>query len=480
MNYRMIGYMVGRMMLIGAALMVLPLIVGLIEGDGTLAAFLIPATAMGAAGGAMSARRPKRDTLYAKEGMLVVAVVWLVMSAFGALPFVISGQITSYVDALFETVSGFTTTGATVLLDIEALSRSMAFWRSFTHWIGGMGVLVFALAVLPKHENHSIHLLRAEAPGPMVGKLVARMHVTARILYGIYVLMTLILVVLLMAGGMSFYDSLLHAFSTAGTGGFSNYTASVAQFDSVYIETVISVFMLLFGVNFNLFYLILLGKVREVFQSEELRWFVAIVAVASVIIALDIVHMYGSFAESIRHAFFSVSSIITTTGFVTQDFGRWPEFSQYLLLLLMLCGACAGSTGGGLKVSRVIMVFKIVANEFRRVLHPRSVTSVKLEGKAVDKNVVSGLHSYLVLYITMMVASMLVLALFEEDFTTVVTGVITCFNNVGPGLGEIIGPSGSFAALSDPAKLVLCFDMLAGRLEIYPMLTFLLPGLWRK
>jgi trk system potassium uptake protein TrkH len=403
--------------------------------------------------------------------MAVVACAWLSMSLFGALPYFLSGEITSFADCIFETASGLTTTGATIMDDIEGTSRACLFWRSFTHWIGGMGVLVFMLAVLPQGDTRTMHIVRAESPGPTVGKLAAKMSFSVRILYGMYLILTALEAVLLLFGGMPLFDAVTTAFSTAGTGGFAITNNSIADYNSPYIECVVMVFMLLFSVNFTIFYLLLTKKIKQVFKNEELRVFLCICICSILLIAVNILQTYGNFLQALRYAGFQVLSIISTTGFATADYTQWPVFSQILLLLLMFVGGCAGSTGGGLKVSRVIILFKTALREIRCVLNPRSVVIVRCEGKALDKDVLRGVSSYFILYSFLSGISMLLLSLDGQDALTTITAVITCLNNVGPGLGTEIGPSGNFAGFSSGAKLLLSMDMLLGRLEIYPILV---------
>ena len=473
----MIGFIIGRILLVEAALLVLPMAVSLGYGE-SAEPFLIPALALVLAGLLLSNRHPQRTALYARDGLAIVALAWIAMSVFGALPFYLSRQIPSFVDCLFETVSGFTTTGASILTEIEHLGRGVLFWRSFTHWIGGMGVLVFVMAILPMTDGHGMHLLRAEVPGPSVGKLVSRMSDTAKILYGIYFCMTLIEIGFLLFGGMSLFDACIHAFGTAGTGGFSCRNLSVGAYQSPYFDVVIGVFMLLFGINFNLYYFLLIRRFRDVFRSEELRTYLLVVAAAVGAIAVDVVHLYGSFAESLRHAFFQVSSIITTTGFATVDFNTWPTFSKAILVILMFIGACAGSTGGGIKVARVVILFKTSLSDMRRMLHPNAVTTVRFEGKPLGERNVRSVHLFLTVYLLVFTVSCLLLSLEQFDLITTFTAVASCMNNIGPGL-EIVGPMGNFSAFSSPGKLLLAFNMLVGRLEIFPMLLLFAPSIWK-
>lgn len=474
----MIAFVIGRILLTEAALMALPMAVALLCGE-AVRPFVLPALALVAVGLLSSGRRPKRTSIYARDGFAVVALAWVLMSIFGAVPFVISGDIPHFVDAFFETVSGFTTTGSTILTEVEHLTRSGLFWRSFTHWIGGMGVLVFVMAILPMTDGHGMHLMRAEVPGPSVGKLVSRMSDTAKILYGIYFVMTVIEIVLLLAGGMPLFDACIHAFGTAGTGGFSSRNLSVGAYQSAYFDIVIGVFMLLFGVNFNLYYFLLIRRFRDVFRSEELRAYLLIVAAAVLAIAVDVVHVYGSFFTSLRHAFFQVASIITTTGFGTVDFNTWPTFSKAILVVLMFVGACAGSTGGGIKVSRILILVKSSLADMRKMLHPNAVTTVRLEGKPLSEKSLRGAHVYLSVYVLVFVLSFLLLSLEQFDLVTTFTALAACINNIGPGL-EIVGPMGNFSGFSPAAKLLLSFDMLVGRLEIFPMLLLFAPSIWKR
>ena len=480
MNYRMIGFVIGRILLTEAALLMLPTAVAAVYGEAVLP-FLIPALLLAVIGLALGLRSPKRSSLYARDGFAVVALAWVLMSVFGALPFVISGDIPHFVDAFFETVSGFTTTGASILTEIEPLGRGVLFWRSFTHWVGGMGVLVFVMAILPMSagDGHGMHLMRAEVPGPSVGKLVSRMGDTAKILYGIYLVMTVIEIVLLLLGGMPLFDACIHAFGTAGTGGFSCRNLSVGAYDSAYFDVVISVFMLLFGINFNLYYFLLIRRFRDVFHSEELRAYLLIVVTAVLAIAADIVHIYGSVFRSLRYALFQVASIITTTGYATADFNTWPVFSQAILVILMFIGACAGSTGGGIKVARVVILCKTSLADMRKMLHPNAVTTVRFEGKPLSERNIRGVHLFLTVYILIFTVSVLLLSLERFDLITTFTAVASCMNNIGAGL-EMVGPMGNFSAFSPAAKLLLAFDMLVGRLEIFPMLLLCAPSIWKR
>lgn len=480
MNTKMIRYILGKMMGVEALLLLLPVIVGIIYGEKKeVVAFLIPIAILVFLFLLLGRKKPEKSTIYGRDGMMIVPSAWLLWSIFGALPFVISGAIPSYIDAFFETVSGFTTTGSTILTDIEALPQSMHFWRAFTHWIGGMGVLVFVMVLTSLDRKNTMHLMRAEVPGPEKDKLVPKMTDTARILYGMYFVLTVIEIILLLCGGMNLFDSMIHAFSTAGTGGFSNYAASVGHFNSAYIDYVIAIFMILFGVNFNLYYLLLLKEVKVVFKNEELRTYLGIIGVAAIVITLNICGQYESVLEAFRYTLFQIGAIITTTGFATADYCLWPMLSQCILLMLMVCGACASSTGGGIKVSRVIVIFKSIKKEIKQMVHPKSVNVIRVNGKKMDPELVKNIYIYMISYVVIMVASVLLISINNMDFGTTFTSVLTTMNNVGPGIGGV-GPTGSFADFSPFSKLVFCFDMLAGRLEIFPFLMFLTAFRWRK
>ncbi|MDB8851728.1 TrkH family potassium uptake protein [Peptostreptococcus anaerobius] len=481
MNYEMMLFVIMNIARVEGALMLLPALVALIYGENTVAGkILIIAVLCICLGSIFSRKRPKRSDIFVKDGLMIVGLAWVMFSLLGALPFYFTGAIPRFVDAFFETVSGFTTTGSTILTDIESLPYGIHFWRAFTHWVGGMGVLVFVMAVIPLAGSKSLNIMKAEVPGPTMDKIVPKTRQTAKILYLIYVVMTVAEVVLLVLGGMPLFDALIHTFSTAGTGGFSNKADSVSFYDSAYIDGVITVFMALFGVNFNLFYLLLLGKFARVFKSEELRTYIGIIAVATLLITINIYPMYGSFLTSFRYSSFQVTTIITTTGMMTTDFNLWPSFSKGILLMLMFVGACAGSTGGGLKVSRVLLLGKYIKSEIRKIVHPRSIVSVKVDGKVMDDTVIRSVTAYIMIYMSILVASYLMISLNELDLETTLTSVITCINNVGPGFGEIIGPTQNFSTLSDFSKLVLTLDMLIGRLEIYPILFIFSPRMFKR
>ena len=477
MNIRMIAQILGRVLLIMAALLLLPFVTGLVYAENVLP-FAVTIALTAAVGGALLLLRPRSREIYAREGFAAVGLSWLSMSLLGALPFVLSGDIPSFIDAFFETASGFTTTGASILNNVEGLSRAGLFWRSFTHWIGGMGVLVFLMAVMPMSGERSMHIMRAEVPGPTVGKLVPRAKETARILYLIYTGFTVIETVLLMCGGMSFYEALLHAFATAGTGGFSTRNASIAAFNSVYIETVIGVFLVLFGTNFNLFYLILIGRVREALRSEELHRYLEIIALCTALIVLGTHRLYGV-AQSLRHGFFIVMSTISTAGFCTQDYTRWPAWLQTMIVMLMFIGGCAGSTGGGLKLSRVMLLIRTAAADVGRVISPRRVNRVQMDGRRVTAETTGAVYSYTALVMLLLLFCTAVISLDGFDFTTNFTAALSCVSNVGPGLG-LVGPSGNFSIFSPLSKLVMAFTMLFGRLEIYAMLILFIPSAWKR
>ena len=474
----MIGFVIGRILVTEAALLVLPLIVALLYGEAAYP-FLIPMALLVLIGLLLGVRRPARTALYARDGLAIVALAWIAVSAFGALPFVISGDIPFYVDAFFETVSGFTTTGASILTEVESLSRGGLFWRSFTHWVGGMGVLVFVMAILPMSDGHGMHIMRAEVPGPTVGKLVSRMSDTAKILYGIYLALTLVEIALLLAGGMPLFDACIHSFGSAGTGGFSCRNLSVGAYQNPYFDIVIGIFMLMFGVNFNLYYFLLIRRFRDVFHSEELRSYLLIVAAAVVAITVDIAHLYDSVSTSLCHAFFQVSSIITTTGYATTDFNAWPTFSKGILVVLMFIGACAGSTGGAIKCSRVLLLLKCIRREIRQVVHPRSVNVVKLDGRVVDEDSLRSVQLFFAAYLFIALGATLLVSVDNFSFGTTFTAVVSCIGNVGPGL-ELVGPMGNYSAFSGFSKLVLSLCMLIGRLEVLPVLVLFSRNAWKR
>lgn len=477
----MVKYTIGRLLQVEAILLVAPLVVSLIYREEWKYpfSFLSISLLLLTIGYLLSSKKPIKKNMFAKEGFIIVSLSWILLSFFGSLPFVINGDIPRLIDAFFETSSGFTTTGSSILTDVEALAQSSLFWRSFTHLIGGMGILVFALAILPQIESESVHIMKAEVPGPVFGKLVSKLSSSARILYIIYLILTAVVVILLLFGGMNFFDALLHAFGAAGTGGFGIKNGSIASYDSAYIDYVLSFSMLIFGVNFNLFYLVLIGQIKEVLKSEELRWYIGIVLTAVTLICLNLFSHYDSFWRMFRDAFFSVSSIITTTGFSTADFGSWPVFSQTVLIILMFFGASAGSTAGGLKISRVAILWKTAVSEFKRNANPNRIVTIKYEGKPLDKEVKHSVTNYFVIYMIIFFALLLLISIDAPDFTSAFSAITATFNNIGPGLG-VVGPLASFADASDFSKLVLSFAMIAGRLEIFPILILFNRNTWRK
>ena len=480
MNYRMIGYLLGLVLLVEAALMTLPAAVSLIYAEDVMP-FIITIVLLFAASLPLVAFKPQKKRIFAKDGFIVVASAWILMSLFGALPFVISGAIPSYVDALFETVSGFTTTGASILQEIESLPRGILFWRSFTHWVGGMGVLVFMLAILPTAGGgQNVHLMRAEVPGPTKGKLVPKMRQSALILYGIYVLLTFIEFIALLFCRMPLYDAIVNSFATAGTGGFSVLNNSIGGYNNNAAEWVMAVFMILFGINFNLYYFVIIGRAREMFKSEEFKTYLALCFVSVAAIAVNTFNTVEKLGDCLRDAFFQVASIISTAGFATIDYdAAWPEFSKTILIVLTFIGACAGSTAGGLKLARVLIVFKGIICRARKILRPYSVNVVRLDGEAVPDDTVNSAMGYISIYGIIIVATMLLISVDGFDFTTNMTTALSCINNIGPGLGAV-GPAGNFSGFSVFSKLILSLVMLVGRLEIMPMLIFFSPMAWRK
>ncbi|MDD5954346.1 MAG: TrkH family potassium uptake protein [Firmicutes bacterium] len=478
MNYSMLRYLFGVVLLIEAAFLALPLVVSVIYWESSGICFLITMAVAGILGFLLTRWKPARRDMYAREGFVFTSVAWIVISLIGAVPFTLSGQIPSYLDAVFETVSGFTTTGASILTDVEALDNGMLFWRSFTHWLGGMGILVFMLALV-NMGGQANHLLRAESPGPTVSKMVPNMRKSTAILYGIYIAMTVLEVILLCLGGMPLFDSLCTSFGTAGTGGFGIKNASMGAYPSYYLQGVVSVFMVLFGINFNVYFFILMKKYAMAWRNSEVRVYLAIIAASTLVITVNILNLFPSVLDALHHAFFAVASIITTTGFSTADFDLWPQLSRLILVMLMVVGACAGSTGGGVKVSRMVILYRVLSSELHKLLHPRSVKVLTLDGKAVSRETIQGIQSYMTLYFLIAVGSMLLVSLDNHDFVTTVTSVVATLNNIGPGL-SLVGPTGNFSIFSAPAKIVLALDMLFGRLELFPMLILLMPSTWRK
>lgn len=481
MNYEMMLYVLMNIAKVEGLLMLIPGFVSLFYGELDVAKTIFSIAAFFTAiGFVFTIKKPKKADIFIKDGFLIVGIAWIAFSIIGCLPFYFTGSIPSFIDALFETVSGFTTTGSTILTDIEILPNGILFWRNFTHWIGGMGVLVFVMAIIPLAGSRSVNLMKAEVPGPTMDKIVPKTKQTAKILYCIYVGLTVLEVIFLLLGKMPFYDSVIHAFSTAGTGGFSSKGDSIGYYNSAYIDGVITVFMILFGINFNLFYLALLRRFTRLLKSEELWTYLSIIAVSTALITFNIRGLYPSIASAFRYASFQVAAIITTTGFMTADFNVWPMFSKAILLTLMLVGASAGSTGGGLKVSRVMIMFKHIRNEIKKLVHPKSIVTIKIDNKPIGTSVTSSVSGYLLVYWILIMISFLLVSMNELDLETTLTAVITCINNVGPGLGDIVGPTGNFSSLSTMSKSVLILDMLLGRLEIFPILLLFSPRMYKR
>ncbi len=480
MNFKMIFYTIGNMLKVEALLLILPLFVSLVYKENTYLSFLIPIALLTLVGFAISFKKPKNRTMYAREGLVIVGLSWILISLFGALPFVISKEIPNFINAFFETVSGFTTTGASILEDVEVLTKGMLFWRSFTHWVGGMGVLVFIMAILPSSDGDTIHILRAESPGPQVGKLVSKIKVNARILYLIYFAMTIIEIVLLLFGKMPLFDSIVHSFGTAGTGGFGIKNSSIGGYNN-YCQIVIGIFMILFGINFNIFYFLLIGNFRQALKSEELKWYLSIIFVAIALITLNIMISDTTkvLSTTLKDSFFQVASIITTTGFSTTDFNAWPELSRSILIVLMFFGACAGSTGGGIKISRIAILFKASGREVKKLIHPHSIQNIRFEGTSVKEDTVKGVFAYFSIFIIIFVLAVLLVSLDGKDFVTNFSSVAACINNIGPGLG-LVGPMGNYASFSYFSKIILILTMLVGRLEIFPILILFIPNMWKN
>lgn len=475
MNKSIIRYVLGHILIIEGALMLLPCLVALFYQERNGIYFLIVAALCEVIGFLMSRKKPKSYLIYTKEGCVTTALSWILLSIFGAIPFVLTGEIPSFTDALFETISGFTTTGASILSDVESLSHCSIFWRSFTHWIGGMGVLVFLLAIVPLSGGSNINLMKAESPGPTVGKLVPKVRYTARILYIIYFSLTLIQIALLLFGGMNLFDSVTISFGTAGTGGFSIKNDGMASY-SLYIKWVVTIFMTLFGVSFNAYYILLFSRDKKAFLIDEVKWYFIIILTATAIITIRIIGISKSFGTALTDSAFQVSSIITTTGFSTTDFDLWDETSKAILVLLMFIGACSGSTGGGIKVSRFVVAIKTIFKEITSFIHPRCVKKIKMDGKPVEHETIRSINVYFITFIMLFVISTLLVSLEGQGFITTFTSVTTCINNIGPGLDKV-GPTCNFGFLSPLTKYVLMFDMLAGRLELFPLLLLFHPTL---
>lgn len=479
MDTKIVRYILCRMLGVEAALLLVPVLVAVIYQEKCGIVFLIPIVILCLLFWVAGRKRPEHGQIYGKEGMVIVALAWILWSLFGAMPFTLSGYIPSYVDAFFETVSGFTTTGSSIIPDVEVLPHCLLFWRSFTHWIGGMGVLVFVLVVTSLDRKNSMHLMRAEVPGPEKDKLVPKAMSTARILYGMYLTLTVIEMVFLVIGGMNLFDSMIFSFGSAGTGGFSNYADSVAHFNSAYIDGVITVFCALFGVNFALFYFMILGDFKSILKNEELRTYILLIAGATAVIMLNIHSLYPTIGKSFRYAVFQVVTVITTTGYSTADFAQWPMFSKAVLMMLTVIGACASSTGGGIKVSRLLVGMKCVKREIVQLAHPKSVGIIRIGGKKVSSDVLRTIYIYFIAYVGILIGSVVLVSLDNFDFETTFSAVLTTLGNVGPGMAKV-GPMGNFAEFSPLSKLILCFDMLAGRLEIFPFLVLFTAPAWRR
>ena len=478
MNLSIVRYILGQVIRLEGILLLLPCMVGLIYRENCTIYFAVSVLICLLCGTLLSFRKPSNHIFYLKEGCVATSLSWICMSLFGCLPFYLSGEIPSFLDALFETVSGFTTTGSSILSDIESLSHASLFWRSFTHWVGGMGVLVFLLTILPIASGSNINLMKAESPGPSVGKLVPKIQNTAMILYAIYFAMTIAEILFLLMGKMPLFDAMTTAFGTAGTGGFGIKNDSIAGYSS-YIQWVITIFMMLFGVNFNAYYLILFGKLRQALKMEEVKYYLLIILCATLLITINILSMSKGFFDALTHSAFQVASIISSTGFSTVDFDLWPQTSRFILVCLMFVGACAGSTGGGIKVSRFVILIKTIHREFSSYIHPRSVHRIRMEDKTLDHGTIQSVSVYAITFLMIFVSSMFLVS-FEKDtdLLTTFTSVTTTLNNIGPGLA-LAGPTQNFGFFSPLSKCVFIFDMLAGRLELFPMLLLLHPGLWK-
>lgn len=478
MNRAIIRFILGSVLKIEAVLMLLPCIVALCYKEQEGLSFLLVAFLSGILGIILTISKPKNHVFYLKEGCIITSLSWILLSIVGAVPFVLTGEIPSFTNALFETISGFTTTGASILSDVEALSYTSLFWRSFTHWIGGMGVLVFLMAIIPLSGGSNIHLMKAESPGPSVGKLVPKMKHTARLLYLIYFGLTIIEIILLLTGGMPLFDSLTTTFGTVGTGGFGIKNSSIAGY-SPYLQWVITIFMILSGINFNAYYLIIFKQFKKAFTMEEVHAYIGIIVAATGIIFVELARTSMNMVDALRHAAFQVGSIITTTGFATTDFNEWTQASRTILVLLMFIGACAGSTGGGIKVSRFITVFKTVGKEINSYIHPKSIKKIKMDGKPIEHEVMRATNVYFVTFLSLFILSVFLISLEEKDLITNFTAVAATINNIGPGL-EMVGPTQNFAHFSPFSKYVLMFDMLAGRLELFPILLLFVPTIWKE
>jgi len=478
MNYSIVLYILGCVLKFESAFLVLPALVGLIYREHASVSYLAVAVLCLILGVLLTHKKPRSTNFYTREGFVAVALSWIIMSIFGAIPFVLTGDIPFYVDALFETISGFTTTGSSILTDVESISKASLFWRSFSHWIGGMGVFVFIMAILPMMGGSTMNLMKAESPGPSVSKLVPHVKDTAKILYGIYIAITICEATILRALGMPLFDSLTTTFGTVGTGGFGIRNDSIAGYSPA-IQITITVFMILSGINYTAYFYILTGKIKELFKIEEVRWYLAIIFGSVAVITWNVRSLYPTFSETLRHAFFQVGSIITTTGYATTDFDLWPALSKTLLVTLMFIGACAGSTSGGIKVSRILILLKTIRKELSLIIHPRQVKKIRMDGHPVDHETLRSANVFLVVYFVLLLTSMLLISVDEFDFSTNFTSVVTVLNNIGPGL-NLVGPTQNFSIFSPFSKFVLMFDMLAGRLELFPMMILLMPSTWKR
>lgn len=478
MNYSIVLYILGCVLKFESAFLVLPALVGLIYREHASVSYLAVAVLCLILGVLLTHKKPRSTNLYTREGFVAVALSWIIMSIFGAIPFVLTGDIPFYVDALFETISGFTTTGSSILTDVESISKASLFWRSFSHWIGGMGVFVFIMAILPMMGGSTMNLMKAESPGPSVSKLVPHVKDTAKILYGIYIAITICEATILRALGMPLFDSLTTTFGTVGTGGFGIRNDSIAGYSPA-IQITITVFMILSGINYTAYFYILTSKIKELFKIEEVRWYLAIIFGSVAVITWNVRSLYPTFSETLRHAFFQVGSIITTTGYATTDFDLWPALSKTLLVTLMFIGACAGSTSGGIKVSRILILLKTIRKELSLIIHPRQVKKIRMDGHPVDHETLRSANVFLVVYFVLLLTSMLLISVDEFDFSTNFTSVVTVLNNIGPGL-NLVGPTQNFSIFSPFSKFVLMFDMLAGRLELFPMMILLMPSTWKR
>ena len=473
MNYKYVFKKLGNILLIESLLFLCSMLVSIYYKE-NYTPFLITIIITSIIGILLSIIKTKRTTYYAKEGLLITTLSWVVLSIFGSLPFIIDGCIPSFVDAFFETVSGFTTTGSSILTDVEILPKGILFWRSFTHWIGGMGILMFVIALLPMTNDNSMNIIKNESPGPFKGKLVPRLGNTAKWLYGIYFTLTIIEIILLYIGGMPLFDSVVNSFATAGTGGFSIKNSSIAFYNSPYVEYIIGIFMILFGINFNVYFFIIMRKLKLAFSNEEMKSYLLIILTSTILITLNILSITSNYSEAFRLSFFQVSSIITTTGFSTTDFNLWPQFSKIILFLLMLFGACGGSTGGGIKISRIVIAVKKIFNDLTNLVHPNAVKCIKFEGKKIEDKQINKIGYFIILYFVLIGIITLIVSLDNFDFETTLTSVVACISNIGPGLG-LVGPMGNFSILSNLSKIILSIAMLLGRLELYPIILFLSP-----